>query len=103
MIQKNALGKHGLTGNSGFVGSVHLHANYDAGTKVFITSMHKEYGLIWRRVTMKQASRMKVDRIVRCEIRRCGRPAVTIPHCFPYIIEGCRCEKHANYKSRARQ
>ncbi|MCR4330723.1 MAG: hypothetical protein NUV49_02485 [Patescibacteria group bacterium] len=76
----------GLTGDSGLFPGGHISMNYSNNGMVFVD--HEGH---WKRVPVEDAD---PEKIVRCCVRRCNEPAVTLSHCYPYIWDGTYCEKH---------
>lgn len=99
---KNKLTKYGLTGNSGFgtglkldgiKGAWHVSANYAANgeNKVFVMWNYKDGISSWKRMTIKRAKREGRKIIPCCQ---CDKPAVTLDHCWPYLVDRTFCSKH---------
>ena len=84
----NTLTKLGLTGNSGFIGNIHVSAPYAAGRgMVFVET--DDIG--WARVNEKMANRHK-STIIKCY--HCDEPAIRLDHLWPYHIEYNACWLH---------
>ena len=92
---RNKLTKDGLTGNTGLgVSGVffHISANYAAGKgKCFIEKEHKEWGLVWQRMTLTRAKK-EGRKIIPCA--KCKRPAISLDHHWPYESEYNYCARH---------
>lgn len=89
---KNTLTKRGLTGNSGFIGNIHISAPYAAGDgRVFVGT--KDH---WERVTAFDAKRYKRT-IIQCYV--CESPAVRLDHLWPYHSEMNACACHLRWYS----
>lgn len=95
---KNRLTRNGLTGNTGLgvMGMFHISANYAAGKgKCFIQKSHKEWGLVWQRMTLARAKK-EGRKIITCA--KCKRPAISIDHHWPCENEHNYCERHSPKK-----
>lgn len=87
---KNTLTKRGLTGNSGFIGNIHISAPYAAGDgRVFVET--KDH---WDRVTAFDAKRYKRT-VIQCYV--CENPAVRLDHLWPYHTEMTACKDHLDW------
>ncbi len=99
----NQLTKDGLTGNSGFgVEGLaplirHVNAPYAATRgKVFVETSD----LGWRRMT-RVAAEKAGRRIIKCSY--CKRPATTVDHSWPYLIEATHCAWHRDWMRHANE
>ena len=82
------IGEFGLTGNSGFVGCVHLSAPYDANGGVFVAVQDEEWGLRWVRKPEAEPG----DSVITCD--KCDKPAASVDHLWPYGQGYNRCAEH---------
>jgi hypothetical protein len=89
---KNTLTKLGLTGNSGFIGNIHISAPYDSNGGVFVEA--EDMG--WVRVPKETAKRHKLTAI-QCYV--CESPAVRLDHLWPYHSEMNACACHLRWYS----
>ncbi len=87
---KNTLTKLGLTGNSGFIGNVHISASYDSNGRAFVET--EDMG--WARVPKKTAKRHKLT-VIKCYV--CESPAVRLDHLWPYHTEMTAYKDHLNW------
>lgn len=94
MKKQNKLTKNGLTGNSGFnVAGMpafhHISANYASNNGMVFVEHEDRYR--WQRMPAKMAVEKK-KHIISCSY--CSKPAISIDHCWPYLIENTYCEDH---------
>lgn len=87
---KNTLTKRGLTGNSGFIGNIHISAPYDSNGRVFVET--EDIG--WVRVPKNTAKRHKLT-VIKCYV--CENPAVRLDHLWPYHTEMTACKDHLDW------
>jgi hypothetical protein len=81
----------GLKGNTGLFPGGHISMNFSNNGMVFVDD-----GDHWKRVKPEDAD---PEKIVRCCVRGCHEPAVTLAHCYPYIWDGTRCAEHEKKRS----
>ena len=85
------LGKYGITGNTGLGvgGFFHVSASYDSNGMVFVAC--EEDMMDWKRVPLEEAKEKNLQ-IINCCM--CNKPAVSLDHHYPYLIDDNRCVEH---------
>lgn len=87
-----------LQGNSGFVqqpnGSViHVNAPYGAEAGSVFVDLGDER---WERMDRQEAEASGA-KVITCTY--CGKPAVMVDHCWPYLVESTVCQRHKDMEA----